>query len=270
MREIKVRTSQRPRPLPTGRWAMTQRWGDLVFVHWRVPAAAITPLLPDGLQADTFQGSAWVSVVPLWTDRFNFRGIPPLPGARQFPELHFRTYVRDQHLGTPGIFNFSVEMGNLLAVLAERFVFQMPCNWAEMRLSQRTEREFSFYCRRLLSRQEVVFSARYRGLGPTRRLAEVRGGSLEYFLTERYCVFARNRAGVAVRANIHTVSSPLEDAEADIERNDLPAASGVSIPAQKPVLHYQRRLAVYVWPVELVEPARRRGERIPAPAVPSI
>jgi uncharacterized protein len=270
MREIKVRTSQRPRPLPTGRWAMTQRWSDLLFAHWKAPAATITQLLPEGLQADTFQGSAWVGLVPLWIDRFNFRGVPAVPGARQFPELHFRTYVRDQHSGTPGIFNFSVDMGNLLATLAVRFVFQMPCNWAEMRLRQRTEREFSFYSRRLLSSHEVVFSARYRGLGPTRRLADIRSGSLEYFLTERYCLFARNRAGVAVRANIHTVASPLEDAQAEIERNDLPAACGISIPAQEPVLHYSRRLAVYVWPVELVQPAHRRRERIPAPAVPSI
>jgi uncharacterized protein YqjF (DUF2071 family) len=248
---------------------MTQRWSDLLFAHWHVPAAAIAQLLPEGLQPDTFQGSAWVGAVPLLIDRFNFRGIPAVPGARHFPELHFRTYVRDQH-GTPGIFNISVDIGNLLAMAAVRIVFQMPCNWAEMRLKQRTEREFSFYSRRMLSSHEVIFSARYRGLGPTRRLAEIRSGTLEYFLTERYCLFARNHAGVAVRANIHTVASPLEDAEAEIERNDLPTACGISVPAQEPVLHYSRRLAVYVWPIELVEPARRRRERIPAPAVPSI
>jgi uncharacterized protein len=270
MREIKVRTSQRPRPLPTGRWAMTQRWSDLLFAHWRVPVASIGPLLPDGVQIDTYQGSAWIGAIPFWIDRFNFRGVPPMPGTRQFPELHLRTYVRDQHTGTPGIFNFSLDMGNLLAMAAVRFIFRMPCCWAEMRQSQRTEREFTFYSRRLLSSQEVIFSARYRGLGPTRRLAEIRGGSLEYFLTERYCLFARNRSGVAVRANIHTVGSPLEDAQAEIDRNDLPASCGISIPAQEPVLHYSRRLAVYVWPVELIEPARRRRERIPAPAVPSI
>jgi len=270
MREIKVRTSQRPRPLPTGRWAMTQRWNDLLFAHWRTPAPTIAPLLPEGLLPDTFEGSAWVGVIPLWMDRFNFRGLPTVPGMRNFPELHLRTYVRHQHTGTPGIFNFSVDIGSLMAATAVRFIFQMPCNWAEMRLNQRSEREFAFYSRRLFSRQPVIFSARYRGLGPTRRLAEVRAGSLEYFLTERYCMFARNRAGQAVRANIHTVASPLEDAEAEIERNDLLAASGISIPAQEPVLHYSRRLAVYVWPAELAEPARSRRQRIPAPAVPSI
>ena len=270
MREIKVRTSQRPRPLPSGRWAMTQRWNDLLFAHWRVPASAIGQHLPEGLQPDTFQGSAWVGVVPLWMDRFNFRGLFPLPGARSFPELHFRTYVHDQHTGTPGIYNFSLDIGSLLATTAVRFIFQMPCNWSEMRLSQRSEREFAFYSRRRLSSQPVIFNARYRGLGPTRRMAEMRSGSLEYFLTERYCLFARNHAGQAVRANIHLVSSPLEDAEAEIERNDLPEAIGIKISDQEPVLHYSRRLAVYIWPAELAEPVRRRRARIPVAAVPSI
>ncbi|HEU5458488.1 MAG TPA: DUF2071 domain-containing protein, partial [Terracidiphilus sp.] len=74
MREIKVRTSERPRPLPPGRWAMTQRWNDLLFAHWRVPAAQVASLLPDGLQVDTYQGSAWLGVVPFSMDRIKFRG----------------------------------------------------------------------------------------------------------------------------------------------------------------------------------------------------
>ncbi len=270
MRENKVRTSQRPRPLPTGSWAMTQRWNDLLFAHWRVSAAAISPHLPEGLQPDTFQGSAWVGVVPLWMDRLKIRGLPPVPGARNFPELHFRTYVHDQHTGTPGIYNFSLDIGSLVATTAVRFIFQMPCNWAEMRLDQRSEREFAFYSRRRLARVPVIFNARYRGLGPTRRLAEMRCGSLESFLTERYCLFARNHTGLAVRANIHLVSSPLEDAEAEIECNDLPKAVGLNISDQEPVLHYSRRLAVYIWPAELAEPVRSRRTAIPAAAVPSI
>ncbi len=83
--------------------------------------------------------------------------------------------------------------------------------------------------------------------GDWRRFA---AGRLEYFFTERYCLFTRNHAGLAVRANIHAVASPLEDAEAEIERNDLPAALGIQVTDHEPVLHYSRRLAVYVWPAE--------------------
>jgi uncharacterized protein YqjF (DUF2071 family) len=246
---------------------MSQRWNDLLFAHWRVPAAAVSPYLPEGLQPDTLQGSAWIGILPSWMDRLNFRGIPSIPGAGSVPELHLRTYVHDQQSNTPGIFNLSVDIGSLLGTAAVRFIFRTPCNWAEMRLNQRTEREFSFYSRRLFVGQPVIFNARYRGLGPTRRLAEIKSGSLEYFFTERYCLFTKNHAGHLMRANIHAVASPLEDAEAEIERNDLAAAMGIHVADQEPVLHYSRRLAVYIWPAELAEPARRR-QRIPAEAIP--
>ena len=268
MREIKVRTSQRPRPLPSGRWVMTQRWNDLLFAHWQVPVQQVAALLPEGLQVDAFQGSAWLGVVPFWMDRIKIRGVPPIPGARSFPELNLRTYVRDPRTGTQGVYFFSLDAGNLLAVTVARAFFHLPYYWAEMQLQQRSEREFSFYSRRLFANPQVIFKARYRGLGPTRRLAESRAGTLEYFLTERYCLFTHNRAGQLVRSSIHHVPWPLEDAEAQIERNDLAEAIGIHLPAQEPVLHYSRRLAVYVWPAELVRPALAT-RRSPVAVAPS-
>ncbi len=268
MREIKLRTSQRPRPLPPGRWAMTQRWNDLLFAHWQATPGAVGRLLPEGLQVDTFQGSAWLGVVPFWMDRIKIRGVPPIPGARSFPELNLRTYVRDHRTGMQGVYFFSLDASNLLAVAIARSCYHLPYYWAEMRIEQQSEREFAFYSRRRLTRTPVIFKARYRGLGPTRRLAESRSGTLEYFLTERYYLFAHNRGGELVRAGIHHVPWPLEDAEAEIERNDLAEAIGIQLPDQQPVLHYSRRLAVYLWPAELVRPALS-PRRAPAVVTPS-
>lgn len=258
MQEYLVRTSHRPRPLPAGRWASTQRWNDLLLAHWPVPVAAVEALLPEGVETDAFEGSAWVGMVPFWLDRIKLRGLPALTGLRGFPDLNLRTYVRDRETGAQGIYCFSIDASNPLAVVAARIMFHLPYYWAEMRLDQRTEREFAFYSRRRLARRPLVFSVRYRGLGPTRRLAEMRPGTLEYFLTERYCLFTRNHNGQPIRANIHHVPSPLEDAEAEFERNDLPAAIGMDLPDSPPVLHYSRRLAVYIWPAELVRPALAR------------
>jgi len=267
MREIRVRTSYRPRPLPSGRWIMTQRWNDLLFAHWPIPASQLAPLLPRGLQVDTYQGSGWLGVVPFWMDRIKVRGIPPLPSARSFPELNLRTYVRDQESGAAGVYFFSLDAASLLAVIGGRALYNLPYHWARMRLEQISGRDFVFESRRRFRRQCVEFKARYRGLGPTRKLAESRPGSLEYFLTERYCLFTSNRAGLSVRANVHHVPWPLEDAEADIERNDLALAIGIALPSERPILHYSRRLAVYIWPAELVKPATGRRQ-VPAPAVP--
>lgn len=255
MQEYLVRTSHRPRPLPGGRWAASQRWNDLLLAHWPVPSAAITALLPPGLEADVFQGSAWVGMVPFWLDRIRLRGIPALPGMRAFPDLNLRTYVRDRVTGTQGIYCFSLDAGNALTVAAARLFFHLPYHWAEMRLERRSDREFSFYSRRRFSPQPIIFKVRYRGLGPTQKTAQIPVGSFEYFFTERYCLFTTNHHGESVRANIHHVPSPLEEAEAEIERNDLAAAIGIALPEEKPVLHYSRRLAVYIWPAELVRSA---------------
>jgi hypothetical protein len=247
---------------------MTQRWNDLLFAHWPVAASSVAPLIPDGLHVDTFHGSAWVGVVPFWMDRIKLRGIPPIPFARSFPELNLRTYVRDQRTGTPGVYFFSLDASNLLAVAFARAIYNLPYFWAEMRLQQRSEREFEFYSRRHSPGKAVVFKARYRGLGPTRKLAESRSGSFEYFLTERYSLFTRSRTGQPLRASVHHVPWPLEEAEAEIEQNDLASAVGIQLPDQDPVLHYSRRLAVYVWQLERVQPVRAQ-QRIPAEAMPS-
>ncbi len=269
MREYLVRTSHTPRPLPSGRWVMTQRWNDLLFAHWPVAASSLSHLIPEGLQIDTFQGSAWVGVVPFWMDRIKLRGLPPIPFARSFPELNLRTYVRDQQTGAPGVYFLSLDASNVMAVAFARAMYSLPYFWAEMRLDQRSEREFSFYSRRRLTSKPVLFKARYRGLGPTRKLVESRSGTLEHFLTERYTLFTRDRSGNSLRASIHHIPWPLEEAEAEIEQNDLPGVFGIRLPNEDPVLHYSRRLAVYVWQLERLQPARE-AQRMPAAAVPSV
>ena len=253
MPETFDRTSHRPWPLPSGRWVMSQRWNDLLFAHWPMEVAAIESLLPEGLEADLFHGSAWLGVVPFWMDRVRLRGLPPIPGVRTFPELNLRTYVRDSKTGTPGVYFFSLDAANLLAVMVARSVFQLPYYWAEMKIEPRGDREFSFYSHRLLSSKRVLFSARYRGLGPTRKLMQSRPGSLEYFLTERYCLFTRDPLGRLLRADIHHIPWPLEEAEAEIDKNDLASAIGLRLPDIEPVLHYSRRLMVYVWAVEFMQ-----------------
>ncbi|MGC9225270.1 MAG: YqjF family protein [Terracidiphilus sp.] len=255
MREFLVRTSHKPRPLPAGRWVLTQRWNDLLFAHWPIPEVLMESLLPEWLEVDTYQGSAWLGAVPFWLDRIKVRGVPSMPGLRNFPDLNFRTYVRDRFTRTPGMYCFSVDSNNFFAVAAARAIYHLPYKLAEMHLEQRSEREFAFYSRRRFSRSEVIFKARYRGLGPTQKTAEIRPGSFEYYFSERNCLFSTNRSGQPIRANLHHVSWPLEEAEAEIERNDLARAIGIELPKKEPVLHYSRRLAVYVWPAELVRPA---------------
>jgi hypothetical protein len=233
---------------------LTQRWNDVLFAHWPVPPIDLAEMLPEDLQIDTYNGSAWLGVTPFWMDRIKHRGLLPLPGLNRYPELSLRTYVREQRTGAAGIYVFSLDVGNLLAVFGGRLGQHLPCYWADIRLEQRDEREFEFFSRRRLTARPVIFQARYRGLGPTRKTVESRSGSLEYFLLERPCLFTRNRSGQTLRSNLHYVSWPLEEAQAEIEQNTLAEAIGIPLPQQPAALHYSRRLAVYIWPAELVRP----------------
>jgi uncharacterized protein YqjF (DUF2071 family) len=252
MQQFLFRTSNRPRPLPPGRWMMTQRWNDLLLAQWPLPAQDLAVHLPPELQPDLWQGSAWIGVAPYWVDHLRFRGLPALPGGRRFPGLSLRAWVRDRQTGAPGLYLFSLETNSLVAFTLGCTIYQLPYHLAEMNLQQRREREFEIYSRRRFVHRNVLFKARYRGLGPTLKLAEMRSGSLESFLMERTSVFTQDRGGGLVRSQVHHVTSPLEEAEATIEYNDLPAAVGLRLPVSDPVLYYVRRMALYIWPRERV------------------
>ena len=250
--------------LPHARdWVMTQHWDDLLFAHWPMEPEKIASVLPDGLDVDLCRGSAWLGVVPFRMDRIQLRGLPPVPGFRRFPELNLRTYVRDALTGTPGVYFFSLDAANPVAVMIARGFFQLPYHWASMQMKAVSDREFSFSSSRLLTRRAVHFAARYRGLGPTRQLAESRPGSIEHFLTERYCLFTLDPLGRLLRSTIRHIPWTLEEAEADITRNDLVRAVGLELPCEKPLLYYSRHLAVYVWQAEFVA-APLTGRPVPA------
>jgi uncharacterized protein len=255
-------TEHRPWPLPKSPWVMTQRWNDLLFAHWPIPVSDLCHLLPEDLVVDAFDGSGWVGVVPFWMDEIRMRGIPRIPGANRFPELNLRTYVRERHSNQPGVYFFSLDAGNPLAVSVARMFFHLPYYWAHMKTEFGESREIRYSSERLVSRPRANFRARYRSLGqPCAK------GGMESFLTERYALFTRGKRGGTERVNIHHLPWPLEMAEAEFEINDLPQAHGIRLPDVKPLLQYSRELTVYIWALEKLpaRAARRAAEPVPAP-----
>jgi uncharacterized protein len=263
MNKILSTTEHRPWPVPKSPWVMTQRWNDLLFAHWPLPASELTHLLPEALTVDTFDGSAWVGVVPFWMDQIRMRVLPPIPGANRFPELNLRTYVRERHTNQPGVYFFSLDAASALAVSAARLFYRLPYYWARMKIESDENRGFHYSSDRLLSRHPAHFRARYRSLGKPC----VKGG-IESFLTDRYALFTMTRRREVGRVNIHHLPWPLELAEAEFEVNDLPEAHGIRLPDTKPLLQYSRELTVYIWSLEaLGSPATRRATA-PMPAGP--
>jgi uncharacterized protein len=260
MHDILSTTDHRPWPLPSAHWTMTQRWNDLLFAHWPVPPAKITSLIPPDLCVDTFDGSAWIGVVPFWMDQIHTRGLPAIPGANRFPELNLRTYVREPHSNMSGVYFFSLDAGNPLAVAAARTVYKLPYYWSKMKIEHTGDREFLYTSERRFAKPSARLRVRYRSLGEA---ADKQG--LEQFLTERYALYTADRGGALFKGNIHHLPWPLESAEADFEINELPAAHGITLPDIAPVLHYSRELVVYVWALEPLPKPHLKAARAPVP-----
>jgi hypothetical protein len=236
----------RPWPLPAKPWVMTQTWHDLLFAHWPVPAEMLRPHIPPDIQLDTYARQAWVGVVPFRMSGVRPRGVPPVPALSAFPELNVRTYVTDgEH---PGVWFFSLDAGNPIAVTVARRWFHLPYFRAQMLqlgedyLSQRTHG----------GAPPADLLVRYR---PTDEVFHSQPGTLEYWLTERYCLYTTDRRKRLLRGDIHHNPWPLQPAEAEFIRNTMTQPHDIVLPDTAPLLHFARRLDVLVWPLALAAQA---------------
>lgn len=236
----------RPWPLPDRRWSWRQTWRDLLFAHWPVPASRLRPLVPPALTLQEHDGAAWLGIVPFRMTGVSLRPLPDLPWLSSFPELNVRTYV--EYGGKAGVWFLSLDAANPVAVWAARRFFHLPYFHAEMTVEDRDGRvRYSSVRRR--EPAGLGFRASYGSTSEPYRSAE---GSLEHWLTERYCLYARAPDGRLLRTEVHHRPWPLQRAEATIERNDLLDPYGLAVEGPPSLLHLSRRLDVVVWSPEEV------------------
>ena len=227
---------------------MGQRWNTLLFAHWRLAPEVLRPLVPHVLDLDLFEGSAWVSVTPFCLSRLRARGLPAVPGLSQFPELNVRTYVTLG--GKPGVFFFSLDAGNIVAVLGARATYHLPYYQARISVREGTDGMIHYHCQRFhRGAPAAEFDGHYRPSGPVFTAAP---GSLDHWLVERYCLYAVDRRDGVYRAEIHHEPWPLQRADADIQVNTMAQASNIALPAEAPRLAFARRIDVVVWAPERV------------------
>jgi uncharacterized protein YqjF (DUF2071 family) len=223
---------------------MMQTWHDLLFAHWPIRQEQLRRLVPPQLPLDTFDGQCWVGVVPFWMSGVRARGVPPLPGLARFPELNVRTYVT--YKGKPGVYFFSLDAANYFAVWAARTFFHLPYFHARMSVIHDKEK-IQYSCRRRAGNAE--FCGSYRAIAPPQFREQ---GSLADFLTARFCLYTVHDKRV-YRCEIHHLPWPLEDAEAEFERNTMAAAAGVTLPDSPPLLHFSQALDVLIWPLRAAD-----------------
>lgn len=238
-------TSHRAYPLPEKPWAMRQTWYNLLFAHWPIPPAAMKRLLPAGLELDTYDGQAWVGVVPFGMSKVYPRNTFPVPWLSYFLELNVRTYVKRGD--KPGVFFFSLDAANPLAVSIARSWYQLPYFNARMKLKQTKDGWLAYASRRTHAGAPAAeFKGRYKPVGQPYKSVR---GALDYWLTERYCLYTVSE-GQVLRGEIHHVQWPLQLAEAEIELNTMAHAAGLELPRTPPILHFAREIDVAAWTLE--------------------
>jgi uncharacterized protein len=223
---------------------MRQTWHDLLFAHWPLPPAVMRPLVPAPLTIDTFDGQSWAGVIPFHMSGIRGRGLPAMPGVSRFPELNVRTYVTCGDKA--GVYFFSLDAGNLPAVWAARRFYHLPYFHAAMS-SKELGGNIQYSSRRVGGSAD--FCGQYR---PTAEVRLRERGSIEHWLTERYCLYTTHD-GRVYRGEIHHAPWPLQDADAEFEINTVAWAAGIPLPATAPLLHFARRLEVLIWPLRRAE-----------------
>jgi uncharacterized protein YqjF (DUF2071 family) len=240
MHPLLLETAHRPIPMPSAPWAIKQRWHDMLFAHWPLAPEKLRPLVPPELELGLREGTAYVAVAPSWMSGIRGRLAPPLPFFYKFCELNVRTYVR--YKGVPGVYFFSLDAASLPAVVGARTVYKLPYRHAAMLIRSSGE-SFEYSSSRLEPPRPANFQARYRPVSAPRVREK---GSLEYFLTERYCLYTVNHGQVR-RAHIHHMPWQLQDAEAEFDVNTMALAAGIELPETKPLLHFSRNIDVLAW-----------------------
>lgn len=236
------RLAHRPLSLLDEPWIMAQRWENLLFCHWRVPQAVLRPHIPDDLTIDSFDGSAWISLVPMRMAEIHYRELPGIPGLDNFPEMNLRTYVT--HHDRPGVYFLSLDTTSATNVWLARNVFHLPYFQAEQSIDDRSL-PIHFTSRRMGHGQPAAeVNVHYQPVGEPFTPGE---DSLEHFLSERYAMYTVTQDGVILRGDIEHEPWEMQSAEATIDVNTMLAAYDIPVLDQPPLLSFARSLDVLCW-----------------------
>ena len=192
-------------------------------------------LLPDGLTLDLHRGEGWLGITPFRITGLRLHGLPPIPFLSSFPEVNVRTYVT--HEDKPGIWFFSLDADSPWAVEAAQLVYRLPYHRAKIEVEHRGD-----WIDYASSRDGASLDLSYR---PAGSVAPPEPGTIEHFLTERYCLYTEHD-GRLHRADIHHPPWPLQTAEAEVRKTMI---SPLALDGE-PLLHYSERQDVVIWPLQ--------------------
>jgi uncharacterized protein len=239
--------AHRPWEAPRGPWIWSQQWLDLFFAHWAVPLEKLRSYVPSGLEIETAAGGAWVSVVAFRMVNVRPRFLPPVAPISNFLELNLRTYV--WAAGKPGVYFLSIHGSKALAVGVARLLSPLPYVRAQMSFAcAPSDRRFESVYQSAETGQ-AAFSAIYQ---PESQRCHSPAGSLDAWLTERYCMYASTRKRGLLRGEIHHRRWPLQKVHASVPVNTLGEPFGLNLSRAPDRVHYCAGIEAIAWPFEHV------------------
>ncbi len=235
------------------RWpVMHQKWRELLFVHWPVGPEELRPLVPPQLDLDLFDGTAYVGLVPFTMTGVRPVGLPPVRGLSSFHETNVRTYVHRAG-SDPGVWFFSLDAANRVAVSLARSLYHLPYYFARMFLEHEA-----------VARPDDPRPVLYAGVRcrpdpgpasyliramPTGPIRTAPFETLEHFLVERYLLYAAAN-GRLYRGQVHHHPYPLQSADLVTLDESLLAAAGIPHPDGPPLVHFARGVNVKVYALQ--------------------
>nr|WP_245980033.1 DUF2071 domain-containing protein [Peribacillus asahii] len=221
---------------------MKQTWNDLLFAHYPIKLEVLQTLVPNVLPLDSFNGMGWIGVVPFHMTGIRMRGLPPIPGTDRFPELNVRTYVTVD--GKPGVYFFSLDAANQLAVWGAKTFYHLPYVYADMTV-KRNGASIGYESKRR-SGDDAQFVCSYRPISEPYHAAK---GSFDEWMSERYCLYTLNKKGVPLRCDILHQPWLLQHAEAEFSQNTMLSEQGIQVESDQPILHFSKKIDVRIWPL---------------------
>lgn len=225
-------------------WIMKQTWRDLLFLHWPVEPSLLKSLLPNELDVDTFDGEAWIGIVPFEMSGIRFRCLPFVPFASNLRELNVRTYVK--YGNQRGVFFFSLDASHDLGVWIARSFFHLPYYRAKQTMFQQNG-EFHFSSVRThRGATQSHFQIKYE---PVSEPYESKRGDLDFWLSERECLFIVHN-GKVFQGDIKHERWPLQKATFTILEDTL--SDGYFYKKEKAIAHFSKSVTTHLWPFKQV------------------
>jgi uncharacterized protein YqjF (DUF2071 family) len=247
-----------PTRRPPGHAIGYHSWRNLLFVHWRLPAELVAGHLPTKLSLDTWDGDAWVGLVP-----FHMTGVRPAwwPAGFTFHETNVRTYVHYKGRD-PGVWFFSLEAANRLAVWVARQRWKLNYHFARMEV--RRDGDQVRYASRRFGPGKAGAATRIEArvgplLGTDEPQKSLAAGlaepeSLEHFLIERYVLYAQAPGGRLRRGQVHHAPYVVRSAQLVQFEETLLSASGVNTTTAPCHVAFCDGVDVEIFPLVPVEP----------------